>query len=192
MASGFVRWSACSRWIAAIGLAAALPGCDVPAEECDGAFRSAEFEGFDEGPNDGPLPGVIDADRGSPDIFCPKCGSHWTVSGGTPGAGNITGGVFAVYLDPELGQSISDLTEAGSFFYRHLRGQFGTVVQGPGEGYTLPIHGMLPDNADHLSEAHFGTGTATLVIVHEKVPVYVQLKYVNNANGEFEDPPDFN
>ncbi len=114
------------------------------------------------------------------------------MSGGSAVGGGISAGDFVVYLDADLGKSISDLAETGSLYYQHKRGQFDTVRAGPEQGYILPIHGLLPDNADHLSAAHFGPGTATLVIVHEKVPVFIRLQYVNNANGEFEDPPDFN
>jgi len=164
-----------------------LPGCDAAEQGRDDSFRVYDGEGECEGE---PQPAVIDATRGGPVIKCPECGSHWTIAGGSNGG--IDGGVVAVYLDPELGRSLLSLAEKGTLRYRDKRGEFTWTHRGPAKGYTLEVR---PFSSSHKGDRPATEGCdqkdAVLSIVHDANRIEVCLSYVNNHNGEFEDPPIF-
>ncbi len=199
------RWVCLARYAVALTVAAALPGCEADQEhnvslrcgdleelelELDEALEALEaLEAPDASAEPESEPEALGLDKGSPDLSCPECGSHWTITTGP--SGSIDGGRVFVYLDQELGESITSLTDEGRLHYGVKPAHFRGISAVPDlDGYVIDI-GPFPAHEFESGDqsADLRREKATLSIQHEKVLIGVRLGYVNNKTGHFEDPP---
>lgn len=202
------RWVCLSRYAVALAVVAALPGCDAEQED-NVSLRCGDVEEPEldldedlldedlldedlEGPDasDEPNSEALEHFKGAPDLNCPECGSHWTITNGANGG--LEDGIVVVYLDKRLGESITSLTNAGSLRYgRALTGFEGYILdERPLGGYIIPIGPFSTHEFEPADQpAVLRRESATLSIHHEKILMGLRLRYVNNETRIFEDPP---
>lgn len=187
MESRVLRQVLLSRLVVAVGVASAIPGCEVePEYERDNlSLRSHCYEGEDV--DDQAQPGPIEDIDGGASSGCSECGSHWTT---------LDGGDKLVHLSRDLGDRVLGLADLATFFARDGYGTVRTTrANCDGDGYSVLVRSWVPYTGDVANPDFAVPSRAFLRFEYNepksnrKTPVTVQLSFIDNKTAVFTDPP---